>query len=265
MIVVNPTPSNRLVLLGASNLTKSIALILHTARATLGMGATESLDVRLAYGHGRSYGINSSILGRTLPGIATCGLWDDLDAASDAPTWALLTDFGNDVMYGVEPETIIDWAESCVVRLHARNATVALTALPLERVRSLRRWEFRVMRRLLFPANRATFEHTMERVERLDALLVDLASRSEITLVRPRRDWYGLDPIHIRHLHRRAAWREIIGAWRPDASPPLTRGSLRHTMAIRTTTPQRWWFRGRERGRPQPSRTLSNKTSVAMY
>ncbi len=90
------------VLLGASNLTRGISTVVGMARGIVG----EPSEFLIAMGHGRSYGQRSSVLGRSLPGITQCGLWEALRHAR-GPTSALITDIGNDVIYGVPVETIL--------------------------------------------------------------------------------------------------------------------------------------------------------------
>ena len=88
--------ARRVVLLGASNLTKGIGTVVETACRTWG----QPLEVHAALGHGRSYGRTTSLLGRQLPGILECGLWPALERTPGVPTAALVTDIGNDLLYG---------------------------------------------------------------------------------------------------------------------------------------------------------------------
>src|SRR5690242_2621175 len=78
-------PARRVVLLGASNLTRAIATVLETALGVWG----GPLDVLAALGNGRSYGLRKAWLWRELPGIAGCGLWDAWERRPPAPTAAL--------------------------------------------------------------------------------------------------------------------------------------------------------------------------------
>ena len=82
---MEPAQRVRLVLLGASNLTKGISLILDAADRGLDVRRGEGFEVMLAYGHGRSYGMDSSLFGRSLPGILDCGLWDATPQKTAAP------------------------------------------------------------------------------------------------------------------------------------------------------------------------------------
>ncbi len=111
--------ARRVVLLGASNLTRGVSTVIETAAAYWG----RPLEVFAALGHGRSYGAASSVMGRELPGIVQCGLWEDLRRQGAAATAALITDVGNDLLYGAPPEVIADWVQQCAERLvrHARG------------------------------------------------------------------------------------------------------------------------------------------------
>ena len=91
----------RVVLLGASNLTRGISTAVETTRRAVGGPA----EYFIAMGHGRSYGARSRVMGRGLPGITECGLWGAL-GDDHSPTYALLTDVGNDVAYGASVDTI---------------------------------------------------------------------------------------------------------------------------------------------------------------
>ncbi|HSS47569.1 MAG TPA: hypothetical protein VLX28_01360, partial [Thermoanaerobaculia bacterium] len=140
------SPVQRAVLLGASNLRASLPLVVNLLRAD---GA---LEVLAACGHGRSYGARSRFLGiRHLPGIAGCGLWQALEGRPALPTLALVTDVGNDLVYGAEVAEIVRWIETCLNRLARRRSRVVLTLLPLARLEKLSPWEVRLAVSLLFP------------------------------------------------------------------------------------------------------------------
>src|SRR5947207_14876376 len=87
---------SRVVALGASNLTRGLRIVVSTARQTWG----PDIEIFGALGHGRSYGADSRVFVRRLPGILQSGLWRDLAARPPVPTRALVTDVGNDILYG---------------------------------------------------------------------------------------------------------------------------------------------------------------------
>src|SRR5579884_2661810 len=143
----------RVVLLGASNLTRGLPDVLGIARAVGG----GPLDVLAALGGGRSYGLRKSLLGRELPGIRGCGLWDALKQRPPAPTLALVTDIGNDLLYEVPPDEVAGWVAECVDRLQRAGAGVVMTVLPTCNVQTVSPALYASMRTVCFPRCRLGF------------------------------------------------------------------------------------------------------------
>ena len=207
---VSPAPwQQRVVLLGASNLSLSLPRIL----AMLPDLHSGPVDVLAAAGHGRSWCSWSRVWLRELPSITECGLWGQLTqltASEPCPLTAVLTDVGNDLLYGQNVERILERVSTCLNRLTAAGASCVLTGLPLARIHRIGRWEFLVARSLLFPGSRLQHPAVLESAAQLDHGLRQLASRTGSRFVEPPGEWYGLDPIHIRHRLRATAWQQIL-------------------------------------------------------
>ncbi len=187
------TPVARLVLLGASNLTKELGLVVATARRA----SPGPVHIFSALGHGRSYGISSRFFSRELTGILQCGLWPALADSPPLPLSALVTDIGNDILYGVAVPQIVRWVEECVARLLAAGARVAITGLPVDNLRTISRARFLFFRRLMVPQCRLDLPEVSSRAHALNDAVADMAARRGLALVLPQRAWYGLDPIHV--------------------------------------------------------------------
>ena len=255
-------PPRRVVLLGASNLTRGFSTVLPIAERIWG----SPLDVFAALGHGRSYGLKSSVLGRTLNGNLQCGLCDALTAAGPAPTAALLTDVGNDIVYGAAVPTILDWVEQCLDRLAAMGARTVLTRLPMASIRQIPAWRYSVLRRCLFPGCVLSVSETLRHAETLDAGLAELAARRGVALVQPLPDWYGFDPIHIRWRFMPAAWREILSPWSDGALEPWkVRRYFGLWLTQRRLQPEVQTRFGVERRAAQPCGRLHDGTTIALY
>ena len=140
-------PVARFVLLGASNLRLVAATLIANARASWG----GPIDVFLASGFGRSYGCRSSIPLRSLPGILECGLWTAIESQPKLPTFALITDVGNDLIYGRTPIHMIDWVESCLIKLNRESAQTVITQLPIHSVRALSVRRYKIFSKIFFP------------------------------------------------------------------------------------------------------------------
>ena len=244
-------PRRQLILLGASNIAIGFPVILRLAQS----GFSEPLQVFGAFGHGRSYGMWSTVLVRSLPGISTCGLWDELSRLDPQPdrTSALLTDVGNDLLYGASVEQIGDWVESCVEKLRGRGADIALTRLPMASVRSLSALRYNCTRTFFFPFSGLTWPVMTERACALDERLLQIGTRHGLTLIEPPGAWYGFDPIHIRYTRLTAAWRFVFSHWSGfDESAPLVRLSPVERGRIHLLRPAERRILSRPRRTPQP-------------
>jgi len=256
------TAARRVVLLGASNLIQSLERVLQTAVNLWG----GPLQVLAACGHGRSYGRASRVLVRELPGILECRLWTELGRTADLPASALVTDIGNDILYEEPVEQIVGWVEACFDRLAAARARTVVTLLPIDNLPAMSRARFHFFRALLVPGCRLGFEEVVGRAVELDEHVRRLALERDFTTIRPRSEWYGLDPIHIRFIKRRQAWQEILGGWGAPGQMlrPSGRGLWR-SLYLRTRTPDRRRVFGFEQRGRNPAARLRDGTTVAIY
>lgn len=250
----------RAVLLGASNLTLGLSTVVDLARSRLG----SPLRILGAVGHGRSYGTPSTVLGRTLPGILQCGLWEAFGEAHRGPSFALVTDIGNDIVYGEPVPRIAGWVEACLDRLAAAGARIVMTRLPMANIRGLTRSKFFVARSLLFPGCSLSLDQVEERAADLEGRLEALGRDRELELVDHRPEWYGIDPIHVKRGWRREAWSAILTAWGSDGVRGR-RSGLRQWLHLHRLAPERKWVLGLERRRRQPCGRLSDGTTLALY
>lgn len=258
-------PPQRVILLGASNLARSGGRVIHVLRTCCG----GPVEIFAAHGHGRSYGIRSRVLVRELPGILQSGLWRALDERPPAPTAALVTDIGNDLLYEIPVPTIVDWIDECLRRLERLQARTVMTLLPLMNLESLSPGWFQFFRTLFHPHCRLPFEEVIARAHELNARLIRLAEARGVCTFEPRAEWYGIDPIHLRYRSQVAAWRLIFSTWElpsgAEATGSLHRPGSLTAVRIRVAAPEKRWILGRERSCPQPALTLPDGTTVSLY
>lgn len=231
----------RIVLLGASNLTLGFPLVVEQLRAL----HSGPLEVFAAHGHGRSYGRWSRVLIRELPGITESGLWQALEESvdsSDATISALVTDVGNDLLYLGDVEPVAAWVETCLKRLREHNAEIVLTLPPLASIERLPEWRYYLMRSVLFPGCRVAAPKMRQLAVELDQALRELGNQYDAALITPQAEWYGFDPIHIRRSLRKEAWREMLSAWSEVGE---STGSA--AVAARLPVPSVWSMRPAER------------------
>ena len=247
-------PSQRAIILGASNVRGSLPLILGLLRGRAG-GPVEALA---ACGHGRSYGAWSRFLGvRRLPGIAGCGLWRDLGRRSPLPTFALVTDVGNDLIYGAGVERTAGWVEACLDRLASQRAEIVIIPLPLARLERLSGRQVRLAVSLLFPGREAPWPALLDRAGELDERLRRMGRERGARLIEPEADWYGLDPIHLRRCVRREVWTRAISPGAGPHAPTSPRIPLLGAAETRLF--------GLPIRRVQPALRLRDGTTVAFY
>lgn len=244
-----PADVARVVALGASNLTRGLQTVVSSARASWGA----DVEVVAALGHGRSYGATSHFLIRALPGILECGLWRELESRPHAPTRALLTDVGNDILYGSSAPQILGWIDEALGRLQQTTADIVLTDLPLAGIQRMSEAKFHLVRSVFAPSCRLSFAHVRETAESVNAGLTELAVVHGARLCHLKPEWYGFDPIHIRPSLWRPAWQEILGVPRmPDES----RGDGVESAKLYLMRPERQWLFGKEQLAPQSGRRL---------
>jgi hypothetical protein len=255
-------PSRRVILLGASNLVLSFPSIVATARATWG----EPVEIMAAMGHGRSYGKETSVFGRKISGIFPCALWQDLQKRAPMPTAALVTDIGNDLLYGVAPNQLLEWVVQCVDRLIAANASVVLTQLPIENLERLGEARFRLFRRVLFPRNRFSLADIKAMAYSLNDRLIELGESRKVPVNPVSSAWYGFDPIHLTRRGRRAAWPMLLSSWRAAGAPLVVqRASLWSAAYMVSRAPWERSILGIRRRSAQPSGRLSDGSTISLY
>ena len=254
-------PSQRVVVLGASNVMRGLGHLVDEARATWGAPS----DLLVASGYGRSYGTRSRVLGRTLPGLLDCGLWQALSERPALPTAALLTDVGNDILYGAPVDRIVAWVETCLERLRPQVERLVITGLPLAGVETLGAGRFLLVRTLLFPSSSVSLDAAREAAYAVDERLANLAARFDAALVTPDPDWYGLDPVHVRTRRRRDAWRQVVASWRSAGDRPVERLGPLGRLRLRALLPAHRWFLGVEQRRTQPATILADGSWLSLY
>jgi hypothetical protein len=248
----------RVIALGASNLTRGFQTVVSTTRAAWG----PDVEVVAALGHGRSYGAYSRFAVRTLPGILQSGLWQRLESSPSVPTRALVTDVGNDILYGFSPTQTLEWTGEAVRRLEQFTQDIVLTDLPVHAIRRLSEAKFLFLRSVLVPSCRRSLRDVQQAAERVSDGLATLAADRGITFFRLNPAWYGYDPIHIRPSQWRPAWQEILG------SPPearRNRGARLEAVRLYFTPPERQWLFGLERCTPQAGLKLPSGPRVRLY
>lgn len=199
-----------LVVIGASNVTLALPLLWSGIRQDV----TQATRLFVVAGHGRSFGLPSTVFGRTLPSILQSQFWEALEhvVPKDAPLEAVVTDVGNDILYGTSASVLGCWVKECVDRLCRWRVKLTMTELPMASLTRMSSARFTLFRTLLFPRSDLRYQDALGIGAAVNSIVRNVASEANATLIPPAADWYGVDPIHIRRTHRRAAWAQLCPA-----------------------------------------------------
>jgi hypothetical protein len=178
------------------------------------------------------------------------------------PTRAVVSDVGNDILYGVPEDQILEWIEEALRRLQRITKDIIVTTLPLDNIRGLSPAKFVSFRSILFPHSRLSHSQVLAAAERVDAGLAQLSANCNLRLFRLDPEWYGLDPIHIRRSLWLSAWREIL-----DLRSPVGRygSSFLEGLKLFLMPPERRWLFGVEQFTPQNGRALPSGGRIWLY
>jgi len=199
----------RVAIFGASN----VALGFDTICRLLATSEPQPVQLAAACGHGRAYGRQTRVGPRSLSSLSECGLWTTLEAPpqSDTETTAVLTDIGNDALYGDTFDGMLDRIDRCIVRLQPHVDRIVVTQMPVESIRGLSYVGYHMVSRFFFPAvTPRPYERVFDELSSAAAKLADIVAKRDAILVEQQAEWYGFDPIHIRSDMRETAWRTFL-------------------------------------------------------
>jgi hypothetical protein len=216
------TMAGRFVVLGASNVSRGLARLAAALRSRVAGPA----DLFVAAGHGRGYGVNTRVAWRRLPSILASGLWRALDREAAAAPAALVTDVGNELLYGLGVTAVATAVREAVERLRDRGGRVAITGLPLASIAGVGPARYRLMRTVYVPGCQLALSELREAARWLDDELRAIAADTGSTFLEQPGDWYGLDAIHLKRRRLDDLWRVVGDAWSLPDAPRRTRASF---------------------------------------
>ena len=229
MAPVELTASRRvIVVLGASNVSRGLARLVAAVRPR----AEPPVDLFLAAGHGRGYGVSSRVGLRRLPSILASGLWRALDRVQAAQPLALLTDVGNELLYGLGVAAVAGGVREAARRLADRGAALAITGLPLASIARVGRVRYRLLRTLYVPGCLLSLGDIQDASRWLDDELRAIAADTGAMFLEQPADWYGLDALHVKRSRLDELWASVGDAWGLPSAMGRPRASLREWAAL---------------------------------
>ena len=208
-------PRALVVALGASNLSRGLSRLVTICRRC----TAKPIDLFAGAGHGRSYGANSRIWNRRLPSILGSGLWRSLDrnsgsdALNNTTRLAVITDIGNDLLYGFSVEQITAWIEEVVLRLQQRGFQIVITQLPIESIQAVGTLRFHILKSILVPGCQQSLEAIKDQSHQINNKIVSLSKGHHVTILRQPGSWYGIDAIHVKRSCLNELWQRVVDCW----------------------------------------------------
>jgi hypothetical protein len=255
------TPTDRLIVLGASNVAIGLYDVVATAQATW----RAPLDIMIAAGVGRAYSVRSRAGVRSISSIEQSTLWQALADRNAARSFALLTDIGNDLVYGVEVDQVVDSLDTCLSRLANRCERLAITALPMSSLRNIRRWQFLALKTFLFPLSRLDLRTLLGRAMLLNQQVARLANRYAAHIVKPCSTWYGWDPIHYRKRNRPTAWKKFFSPMVNQSIPSTDHENSKTQLRRHRFRIERKRVFGISIRRRQPTAQFDDGTTISLF
>jgi hypothetical protein len=202
-----------LILLGASNLSRGCFAFARHMKICL---HPRKFEVLIASGPGRAYCASGGLLNISYPPINTS---DIFNAAQEKREYgyrvvALVTDIGNDIMYGVPAGKVIETVHQIFRKLESMDAEVFYTTLPVAFEKGIHPIWFYILRSMLLPFSRVSYSEATEGIIEVNRFLKESAG-SYGHLISDMDRYLGFDEIHYGWLRAHSAWshvaKEILG------------------------------------------------------
>jgi len=195
------------IFLGASNLARSLYGL---KRCITRCVFPRPVSFLHAMGPGRGYISQGGIFNAIYPPILYC---DILKAAynkrkKNQQVIVLITDIGNDIMYGVSSEEIIEGLNLLFNRLNELEAKVFITSIPIDLKKDVSAFYFRILRCIFFPKSYVEQNQASEAIQTINDFIFQAFDKN-ITVINEMKKYCGIDKIHYSLFKSRAAWSHI--------------------------------------------------------
>ena len=191
--------------LGASNLARSYCGLKSCITRCL---SPRSVSFIHALGPGRGYIREGGIFNVVYPPILNCGIFEGVPGRGDQQVVALITDIGNDIMYGVPAKEIIAGLRSIFATLREAEARIFITLIPVNLQDDIDEFYFRALRRIFFPSSTVAYDQASEAVREINKFILESANEN-LKVIGGLEQYCGFDKIHYSLLKSCPAWSYI--------------------------------------------------------
>ena len=204
------------VLLGASNLARGHHAIAEYIRNAMG---TRCIGFYFALGPGRGYRVAGGIMSHSYSPIETCGILESVERKTRGKIGlkVLVTDIGNDIMYGISGGELIDCLNGIFQRLENMGADICVSPISVWLEKELDPVKFYFLRTLFYPRSSETYRGTIDAISAVN-LYIKNEAKTRVTVIEGLDTFFGLDRIHYDCLKSGLAWRLIAQSLLSGAS-----------------------------------------------
>jgi hypothetical protein len=198
------------VLLGASNLARGYSAL--TRHISKNIPAGKFLN---ALGPGRSYCSRGGLLNLTYCPIGECSVLElaKVYAERGFRITVLLTDIGNDIIYGVPESSLTESLDTLIKKSIQMNAEVFLTSIHVDVSKDIGKTSFKLFKSIFYPKSPMTFDQADSAVKKMNHYLAEKSLKNErVHLVSGLGAFCGLDKIHYGLLKSHLAWSRVANA-----------------------------------------------------
>lgn len=234
----NQQKTHRILLYGASNLWLSRRAALTELRRRF----EGTLQIGLALGPGRSYGLNAGNPLIRYEALSQVDFGFGAESVNGRKL-AFITDIGNDIAYSQRPERIVAWVRELTQRLESQGFEVMVGGVPAESLALIHPTLFKTCAKLYYPEGNLSKDQITRDLEELEYGIQELCAKKSYPHFGLSSDWYGLDRFHLKRRARIAYWRSLL-----STIPERTRYRSTWSYAIRRPLfPERYWLVGKEK------------------
>jgi hypothetical protein len=195
------------VLLGASNLARAYSAL--TRQISNNISQVRFIN---ALGPGRGYCARGGLLNFSYTPVGECRVMASAEdfAQQGGRVAVLITDIGNDIMYGVPDASLIECLDRLIEKTLKWNAEVFLTSIHVDVSRDMGKNSFKLLKAIFYPKSLITFDQADLAVKRVNRYLEEKSGQNKaVHLVSGLGAFCGLDKIHFSLLKGHLAWSRI--------------------------------------------------------
>ena len=202
-----PSPRILFILMGASNLARGYSMLTRHISSCFGKNNIEFLN---ALGPGRGFCARGGMFNFTYPPIQDCRILEAANKKSCDTRAVLITDIGNDLMYGVSADTLIESLDGLIDRALQCDAEIFLTSIHVNLKKDVSQTTFFILKFFFYPGSSITYKKTDLFIIKVNSYLKEKAGQNQrVHLISGMESFAGADKIHYSLLKTHLAWEKI--------------------------------------------------------